>query len=48
MLGRFSGATGLGAGAILSAVDTYLTFKNPNSTAAERGFSTLATARPWA
>ncbi len=43
LAGKVAGVTGLGAATILSAMDTYTTFKDPNSTAAEKGFSLLAT-----
>ena len=41
--GKFAGVTGLGAATIVSAMDTYTTFRDPKSTAAERGFSLLGT-----
>jgi len=44
LMGKVAGVTGLGAATILSAMDTYAKFKDPNATAAEKGFSTLATA----
>lgn len=44
LLGRFAGVAGVGAGTLVSAIDTFNTFRDPNSSAAEKGFSTLATA----
>ncbi|MBM3275748.1 MAG: hypothetical protein FJZ00_11385 [Candidatus Sericytochromatia bacterium] len=41
--GKVAGVAGLGAATILSAMDTYTTFKDPGSTSAEKGFSLLAT-----
>jgi hypothetical protein len=43
LAGKVAGVSGLGAATILSAMDTYTTFKDPNSTAAQKGFSLLAT-----
>ncbi|MDB5098665.1 MAG: hypothetical protein JWM80_3086 [Cyanobacteria bacterium RYN_339] len=42
-MGKVCGLAGLGAGTILSAMDTFNTFRDPNATPAEKGFSTLAT-----
>jgi hypothetical protein len=42
-MGKVCGLAGLGAGTILSAMDTFNTFRDPHATAAEKGFSTLAT-----
>ncbi len=43
-LGKVAGVTGLGAGAILAGINTYNTFSNPKSTAAQKGFSVTTTA----
>jgi hypothetical protein len=43
LLGKISGVAGLGAGTIMSAMDTFNTFRDPNATSAQKGFSTLAT-----
>ena len=43
-LGKVAGVTGLGAGAILAGINTYNTFANPKSTAAQKGFSVTTTA----
>lgn len=43
LFGRISGVAGVGAGAILSAMDTFNTFRDPKATPAQKGFSTLAT-----
>jgi hypothetical protein len=42
-MGKVCGLAGLGAGTILSAMDTFNTFRDPKATPAEKGFSTLAT-----
>lgn len=42
-ISRGVGVAGFGAGAVLSAMDTIKTFSDPNSTAAEKGFSALGT-----
>lgn len=43
LFGRVSGIAGVGAGAILSAMDTFNTFRDPKATPAQKGFSALAT-----
>ncbi len=43
LAGKVAGVAGLGAGTILSAMDTFNTFRNPKSTSAEKGFSLLGT-----
>lgn len=43
LAGKVAGVTGLGAATLLSAMDTFNTFRDPDSTAAEKGFSLLGT-----
>jgi len=42
-MGKVCGLAGLGAGTILSAMDTFNTFRDPHATPAMKGFSSLAT-----
>ncbi|HEY9722337.1 MAG TPA: hypothetical protein V6D47_09995 [Oscillatoriaceae cyanobacterium] len=42
-VGQFAGATMAGAGTLLSAMDTYNTFRSNKFTAAEKGFSLMGT-----
>lgn len=43
VLGRVAEVGGMGAGAILAGIDTYHSFQDPKASAAEKGFSSLAT-----
>lgn len=43
LAGKVAGVAGLGSATLLSAMDTFNTFRDPNSTAAEKGFSLLGT-----
>lgn len=43
LAGKVAGVAGLGAGAILSAMDTFNTFRNPKATPAEKGLSLIGT-----
>lgn len=43
LVGKVAGVAGLGSATLLSAMDTFNTFRDPNSTAAQKGFSLLGT-----
>lgn len=43
LMGKVAGVAGLGAGTLLSAMDTFNTFRNPDATNADKGLSLLTT-----